>query len=201
MRGRCGTMRRVETSAHRWGKPIGPGTSVLQYAVPAVAVTASPPVCLLHREGHRQHGVLQEGRDLRAPGLAPVVLARLALGWRTRDPARCPRLVAEIFLAEDGLEHTFLVADDEGVLDGEEDDGHGDEPEHAGDHGEAHPDEEVPDVEWVPHPGKDSVRHEALHGARAAPRHGARGGHAAEPDRFTDGDEDEANEPVPQIRL
>ena len=107
-------------------------------------------------------------------------------GGRAWDPARRPRLVRQILVAEDRLEHALLVAHDQRVLHREQHRRDRKEPEHAGDDREADPDEEVSDVERVPHPGEDAVRHEALNGARATPRHRAGRRDAREPDRFAE---------------
>src|SRR6266513_2630180 len=74
----------------------------------------------LDPERNQQHRVLQERADLTPERLAPVVIAdgRLALGW-PRNPARSAVLVIHIIAAEDRLQHAFLVANYQLVLDRE----------------------------------------------------------------------------------
>src|SRR5439155_5017139 len=98
--------------------------------------------------------------------------------------ARRRLLVRDIPGAENRLEHSFLVSDDKGILNGENDDRQWQEPEYPRDDDESHPDQEVANIEWIPDPAEDSVRHQALHVARASPRHRAGGRHAGESDRL-----------------
>jgi hypothetical protein len=127
--------------------------------------------------------------------------AALRLPRRARNPPRRRLFVVEIFSAEDRLEHAFLVRDDERVLDGEDDDRDRQEPHNGRDDDEAHPDEEVADVKRIPHPAENSVRHEPLHVARPAARHGARRGDAREPNPFSDDDEHRAGDPMRRGRV
>src|SRR3990170_2351003 len=68
----------------------------------------------------------------------------------------------------------------------EQQDGDGQEPEHARDGDESHPDEEVADVERITAPGEDPVGNQSLDIARAAARCASRGSYPRETHCFAD---------------
>src|SRR5215208_3390304 len=113
---------------------------------------------------------------------------RLLTLWRSRDPAWCAVLVLEVITAENGFEHTLLVAHDQLVFQREQQHCKRKKPEHPRNGDATHPDEKVADVKRVSHPGEDSVRDEPLHIARPAAGHGAGGSDAGKANRFPDQD-------------
>src|SRR5438045_3066253 len=118
-----------------------------------------------------------------------MVLAHLLRpARRTRNPARRAVFVLEILAAESGFEHSLLIADDQLVLDREEKYRNGQEPKHARDGDESHPDQKISDVQGIPDPGKNSVGDEPLHRARATAGDRASRSDASEANNFTDHD-------------
>src|SRR5947207_6534333 len=125
-----------------------------------------------------------------------VLTDRLLTARRAGNPSWRAVLVLEILAAEDRFEHALLVAHDQLVLEREQKHRKGQEPEHARDRYESHPDQKISHVQWISDPGKYSVRDESLHVARASACHGAGGRDARETNAFTDHDEREANFPA-----
>src|SRR5207237_8065532 len=74
----------------------------------------------LDPEREYEHRVLKERTDLAPERLAPVMLAyRHRSSRRTGNPARRAAPVIEVVSSENRLEHSFLVAHDQLVLDSE----------------------------------------------------------------------------------
>src|SRR5688500_11577608 len=105
-------------------------------------------------------------------------------------------LVGDVLESEDRFEHTLLVSDDEQVLDGEEQERDRQEPEDARPDHEADPDEEIPDVERVSHPGEDPVGDETLDVPGAATGDGAGSAHASQAKGLTPENEQRGDDPA-----
>ena len=125
-----------------------------------------------------------------------VLSRRLQTFWRTGNPTRRLVLVVEVLASEDRFEHAFLIADNELVLDREQQHRDRQEPEHAGNRDESQPDQKVADVERVPRPRKDSVGDQSLHIARATARHRTRRRDTRQADRFADHDQRDPHFPA-----